>query len=393
MKITHLLSRLKSEGKYRLETTKLQQEQKKKKTVEVVPEHRCSGCGGCKNICPVDAVTLQENELGYLLPKVDREKCIGCGLCLKRCPGVKKAVADSEHSPKAYAVWAEDGVRKVSSSGGMFTLLAQWVLGQNGMVFGAAFTEQLEVVHIGIERQEELSKLRGAKYVQSDTGFIYRRVKEALNADRTVLFSGCPCQVSALKSYLGKEYSRLLTVDLVCHGVPSRMVYRKYLQEVYGKDNIKRFSFRTKEKGYSCTVLEVELKDGRTLYPSLKEKDPYEKAFHGSFALRKSCINCKFAELPRQGDFTIGDYWGVSLYDEKLNDKKGTSVVLVNSKKAESVMGEIQSQAKLVRETPLEAAKRKNRFGAYVSVPREREKFLEETAKNGFLQAAKKYLK
>lgn len=393
MKIMHLLSRLKAEGKYKLETTRLRQHQRKKKTVEVVPEHRCSGCGGCKNICPVDAVTLQENEFGYLLPKVEKEKCVNCGLCLKHCPGVEKTVTDSETIPKAYAVWAKDEVRKASSSGGMFTLLAQWVLQQKGMVYGAAFTEQWDVAHIGIEKEEELSKLWGAKYVQSDTGFVYRNVKEALNTGRPVLFSGCPCQVSALKSYLGKEYPHLLTADLVCHGVPSRMVYRKYLEEVYGKDNIENFSFRTKEKGYSCTVLEVKLKDGRTLYPSLKEKDPYEKAFHGSYALRKSCINCKFAEFPRQGDFTIGDYWGVSLYDEKLNDGKGTSVVLVNSKKAEQVLEEIRSQAKLVQETPLEAAKRKNRFGAYVSVPKMRDDFLEETAKNGFSEAVKKYLK
>lgn len=393
MKILHILSRLKAEGKYKLETTRLQQLQKRKATVEVVPEHRCSGCGGCKNVCPVDAVKLEENELGYLLPRVDKEKCISCGLCLKRCPGVEKAITDSQEPPKAYAVWAKDQVRKVSSSGGMFTLLAQWILEQNGMVFGAAFTKDLEVAHIGIENKEELSKLRGAKYVQSDTGLVYRSVKEALTAGRPVLFSGCPCQVSALRNFLGKDDPKLLTADLVCHGVPSRMVYRKYLEEVYGKDTIESFSFRTKEKGYSCTVLEVKLKDGRTLYPSLKDKDPYEKVFHGSYALRKACINCKFAEIPRQGDFTIGDYWGVSLYDEKLNDGKGTSVVLVNNKKGEQVLEEIRNEAKLIQETPVEAAKRKNRFGAYVPVPKVRDEFLAEAAKNGFLKAEKKYLK
>lgn len=393
MKIMHLLSRLKAEGKYKLETAVLCQQQKKKKTVEAVYRHRCSGCGGCKNICPTDAIEMVEDEFGYLIPKVEQDKCIHCGLCLKHCPGVKKTVRNSELPPKAYAVWAQDEVRKKSSSGGMFTLLAQWVLQQNGVVFGAAFTDQWDVAHIGIEKEEELSKLRGAKYVQSDTGLIYRKVKEALTAGRTVLFSGCPCQVSALKSYLGKEYEHLLTADLVCHGVPSRMVYRKYLEEVYGKDNIADFSFRTKEKGYSCTVLEVKLKDGKILYPSLKDKDPYEKAFHGSYALRTSCINCKFAEFPRQGDVTIGDYWGISLYDEKLNDKKGTSVVLTNNKKAEKILEEIRPQAKRIQETPIEAAKRKNRFGPYVPVPKVRTEFLQKVAESGFLEAAKQYLK
>ena len=392
MRIPYRLSYLKAEGIYKLETARLLHLQKKKKTVDVVPENRCSGCGGCKNICPVDAVSLEENDLGYLLPKVDKEKCIQCGLCLKGCPAVEKSFHNSNYVPKVYAVWAEDEVRKVSSSGGMFTLLAEWILEQNGEVFGAAFTKDWEVAHTAIERKEELEKLRGAKYVQSDTGLTYRKVKECLKDGRPVLFSGCPCQVSALKKFLGKEYDGLLTADLVCHGVPSRMVYRKYIEEVYGKENIESFSFRTKEKGYSCTVLEVKLKDGKVLYPSLKEKDPYEKAFHGSYALRKSCINCKFAELPRQGDFTIGDYWGISLYDKGLNDGKGTSVVLVNSKRAEDVLKKIGSKAKLLRETPLEVAKKKNRFGAYVSVPREREKFLVETKQNGFLEAVKKYL-
>lgn len=393
MRIPYRLTRLKAEGIYKLETVRLHHLQKKKKTVEAVPEHRCSGCGGCKNICPTDAVTLEENELGYLLPKVDKEKCINCGLCLKGCPGVEKSLHNLDKIPKVYAVWAQDEVRKKSSSGGMFTLLAEWVLEQKGQVFGAAFTNDLEVAHIGIEKKEDLPKLRGAKYVQSDTGLVYRKVKECLNAGKPVLFSGCPCQVSALKKFLGKEYDQLYTADLVCHGVPSRMVYRKYIEEVYGKENIESFSFRTKEKGYSCTVLEVKLKDGKVLYPSLKEKDPYEKAFHGSYALRKSCINCKFAEIPRQGDFTIGDYWGVSLYDEKLNDGKGTSVVLVNNEKGEEVLEKIRNKAKLIQETPLEAAKKKNRFGACVSVPEQRKEFLAETAEKGFLEAAKKYLK
>ena len=151
MKIRHYLSRLKAEGIYKLETARLHQYQKRKKTVEVVPEKRCSGCGGCKNICPVDAIALEENEFGYLLPIVDKEKCINCGLCLKRCPGVEKSLHNSMEEAKVYAVWAEDEVRKKSSSGGMFTLLAEWVLDQNGTVFGASFDEHLEVVHIGID--------------------------------------------------------------------------------------------------------------------------------------------------------------------------------------------------------------------------------------------------
>lgn len=387
-----MISKITSKLKYQMQTAKMRWNKKyTKKTVEAVPNNRCCGCGGCRNICPVDAITMVEDVYGFPMPQINQEKCIHCGLCLKKCPVIDKH-EEKEKNPEVYAVWAPDEIRKKSSSGGMFSLLAEQILQDGGAVFGAAFNENWEVVHKMIEEPAKLEKLRGAKYVQSDIGLSYRQVKDLLNQGRKVLFSGCPCQVAALKSYLGKAYEHLLTIDLVCHGVPSPMVFRKYIEEMYGKENLEDFAFRTKEKGYSCTVLRVKVKGKEVCYPSLKEKDPYEKAFHGSYALRKSCENCKFALIPRQGDITIGDYWGISDYDKSLSDGKGTSVVLVNSKKGENIFDEIQARADMVQKTPLEAATGKNRFGVHVPMPKQREVFLKTAAEEGFLKACKEYL-
>ena len=386
-----MISKITSKLKYQMQTARMRWDKKHtKKTVEAVPNNRCCGCGGCMNVCPVDAITMEEDVCGFPVPKVNKEKCIHCGLCLKKCPVIDKH-KETEEKPKVYAVWAAEEIRKKSSSGGMFSLVAEYVLENKGVVFGAAFDKEWNVVHRAIEDSAKLDELRGAKYVQSDIGLSYRQVKGVLTQGRMVLFSGCPCQVSALKAYLGKPYDNLITMDLVCHGVPSPMVFRKYIEEMYGKENLESFVFRTKEKGYSCTVLQVKLKGKEVCYPSLKEKDPYEKAFHGSYALRKACENCKFALIPRQGDITMGDYWGISDYDKKLSDGKGTSVVLVNSKKGEEIFDKIRHKAKLVQETPLEAATRKNRFGVHVLVPEQREAFLKTVAEQGFLRAAKQY--
>lgn len=386
-----MISKITSKLKYQMQTAKMRWDKKHtKKTVEAVPNNRCCGCGGCKNVCPVDAITMEEDVCGFLVPRVNQEKCIHCGLCLKKCPVIDKH-KETEEKPKVYALWAPEEIRKKSSSGGMFSLLAEQVFENKGVVCGAAFNENWEVAHKVIEDPAQLEELRGAKYVQSDIGLSYRQVKEVLTQGRKVLFSGCPCQVAALKSYLGKAYDNLLTVDLVCHGVPSPMAFRKYIEEMYGKENLESFAFRTKEKGYSCTVLKVKLKGEEVCYPSLKEKDPYEKAFHGSYALRKACENCKFALIPRQGDITIGDYWGISDYDKSLSDGKGTSVVLVNSKKGEEIFEKVRGKANMVQETPLEAATRKNRFGVHVPVPQQREAFLKTVAEEGFLKAAKQY--
>lgn len=387
-----MISKVKHKLMYQMQTAKMRYDKKyTKKTVEAVPKNRCCGCTGCKNVCPVDAIVMVQDAYGFLVPEVDKNKCIHCGMCLKKCPVIDKH-KESEERPKVYAVWAEEEVRKKSSSGGMFSLAAEYVLKNDGVVCGAAFTPEWKVAHKFIEDISQLDELRGAKYVQSDIGFSYRQIKKLLGSDKMVLFSGCPCQVAALKAYLGKPHPNLITMDLVCHGVPSPQVFEKYIEEVYGKDNLESFAFRTKDKGYSCTVLKVKLKGREVSYPSLKEKDPYEKVFHGSYALRKACENCKFALIPRQGDITMGDYWGISDYDKKLNDGKGTSVVLVNSSKGEEVFKKVEKHAALIQETPLEAATRKNRFGTHVPVPRHREDFLKAVSRKGFLAAAKQYL-
>ena len=365
---------------------------KKKNNISILPEDKCCGCGVCSNICPKNAITMEENQEGFLFPRIDFKKCVDCGLCKNACPALNLK-KENFSDPECYALWAQDDVRLISSSGGMFTMLANYVFEQGGVVCGAAFDDDYRVHHITIENPADLDKLRRAKYVQSDTEDIFKQVKAHLNQDKWVLFSGCPCHVAGLRNFLRKPYDKLLTADLVCHGVPSPMVFRKYMEEVHDKDQIENFSFRTKDKGYACTTMKIEMKNGEVLYPSNTNGDIYEKVFHRCMAIRKSCLDCNYAVVPRQGDFTIGDFWGISKFDPKLNDKKGTSVVLVNTQKAKEIFEVIKPQLKMATLVPIEYAKRHNRFGAKEHGFDQRDQFLKEVRKNGVKAAAEKFIK
>ena len=203
----------------------------------------CVGCGACENVCPVKAISMQENEEGFLYPVVDSDLCVSCNKCNHVCPvqkNEKKAVVS-----KAYAAWnKDDAILRGSSSGGVFSILAQYVLRKGGVVCGAAFDEGNVVKHILVENAADLEKLRGSKYVQSEIGHIFVQIKDLLKSGRQVLFSGTPCQVAGLNSYLEKDFDNLLTVDVACHGVPSPKVWQKYIFEL-GKD-VSQFNFRDK---------------------------------------------------------------------------------------------------------------------------------------------------
>lgn len=333
----------------------------------------CAGCGACANICPTHAISLLRDSEGYLDATLDEQKCVNCGKCANVCPVISPSY-DNRPEPDCYAVMANDEIRRVSSSGGAFTLLAEYVLKQSGCVCGAAFDSEFAVRHIIIEDQDELERLRGSKYVQSNTGNTFSQIKELLKAGRLVLFSGTPCQVAGLKGYLGKKYSNLVTVDLVCHGAPSQMVFDRYIADTYGKENLKSFKFRTKEFGYNCVNQIVYLKDG-TSVPGNISFDYYEKCMHSGLAAKAICGDCPFAAAPRQGDITIGDFWGISQHNPSYNDGLGTSVLLVNNATGQKVWDEIKSDCKLAEPVPFAVARKHNRFGSHYNIPAGREKF------------------
>ncbi len=252
-------------------------------------------------------------------------------MCVKACPSLKPKCKNNS-KPDCYAALADDDIREKSSSGGVFTLLAQYILNKGGYVCGASFDDKWNVHHIVINSKKDLEKLKGSKYVQSDMGKCYSEIKKLLDNDKYVLFSGCPCQVAGLYSFLNGKYEKLYTVDILCHGVPSRKVWQKYLEENF-KDNIANINFRDKSKiGWSCSHCTITTKDNKKIV-----SDDYTKLFHDSIILRKSCENCSYSKLPRPADITLGDFWGISEYDKNLNDGKGVSIVLINSKKGDFV--------------------------------------------------------
>lgn len=281
---------------------------------------------------------------GFLYPLVDRLRCTECGVCRKTCPVIDRVTRAGV--PVSYACLAEDdAIREASSSGGIFTLLAERVIEDGGVVFGAVFTEDLRVVHQSTESREGLGRLRGSKYVQSEIGSTYTEVAALLDDGRHVLFSGTPCQVEGLKSLLGKTSGSLLCVDFVCHGVPSPLVWRQYVsfQEKEHGAPVRAVSFRDKSAGWRNYALRLEFNNG-DVYRQTLALDPYMMAFLRDICLRPSCYECRFKGLSRDSDITLADFWGIDHVLPGMDDDKGISFVMVNSELGRAAFSNVQSR-------------------------------------------------
>lgn len=359
------------------------------KTIRIVPQDKCTGCGACYNKCPKDAIEMREDREGFLFPSV-LDNCISCGACQNACPVLKPVKVNG--TPQCYAVWADQKTRLVSSSGGMFTVLARKILAEGGVVFGAVYGENYETVEFAYATsEEELQPLRGSKYVQSSTGLAYRKAKEFLEKGTPVLFTGCPCQIAGLYSFLGKRYADLYTADIVCHGAPSPKVYRSYLSELSRGRTLTKVDFREKEYWGWGTATSLFFADGSQFRDNCYH-DPYWKGFLGGMITRKCCADCRYTKITRVGDFTLGDFWGVDEIDTGCNDKKGTSLVLVNSEKAKKIFKTLSEACELCKEEKVNAVTElaKTRNGQLIhptkSHPR-RELFFENAEKMSFTEA------
>lgn len=307
--------------------------------IEMYKKQDCCGCSACEQICPKQCISMTEDTEGFLYPKVNKNYCVRCGLCEGVCPIIHKQTQLDRVDQIAYLAYANnEEMRLSSSSGGIFTILAELVLSDGGVVFGAAFDDDFMVHHIAVDTKEELPKLRGSKYLQSRIENNYAKAKHYLDAGQKVLFSGTACQIAGLKSYLRKEYDNLLTVDVLCHGVPSPKVWKKYLEEQkkMGGTSIKNIFFRNKETGWKEYSVTVEFED-HSKYKNVFMKDAFMRLFLADICLRPSCHNCRFKEFPRLSDITLGDCWGVEAHSPEMDDNKGTSVVIINTQKGNKV--------------------------------------------------------
>ena len=362
-------------------------------TVETVKSEQCVGCGACAQVCPKSAITMHPDDDGFLHPAVNTAQCVRCGICVEVCPVISGIKADN--NPIAYAAKCNnDAIRLTSSSGGIFTLLAEKVIEQGGVVFGAAMDRDLSVVHIAVNTKEELSKLRGSKYVQSRIGDTYKQAREFLNQGKTVYFSGTPCQIEGLLKFLRKPYENLITQDVVCHGVPSPLVWDRYVkrQEEKHHSAIKQVDFRCKQFGWREYRVRLYFQGGAS-FSQRKNKDPFMRCFLSDLCLRPSCYDCLFKKQDKASDFTLADFWGIQNYLPQMDDNRGISLVVCNTPKAQALFEQIKHSI-CFEEVCLQDVAQHN-TAMYQSVPRPtaRETFMEQIKNQPFERVVDKFCK
>ena len=328
--------------------------------VSTIDRLKCTGCTACNNICPDGCISMEEDNEGFLYPQINKNKCVQCGLCNSTCPLTNMPNRLNQVINIYAAQNTNNFLRKQSSSGGIFTLLAERTLQNDGVVFGAAFDENCySVSHIAISNNEELVKLRLSKYLQSNKGNTYSEAKRLLQEGVQVLFSGTPCEIAGLKRYLGKEYGNLLCIDFVCHGVPSQKIWENHLKQYEKRfgGKVKRVNFRDKTH-YIQHYRIIQTKEGKDILFS-PGNDPYMLMFLRNYSLRPSCYRCSFKGNDYYSDITLGDFWGIGNVYPEMQDGLGTSLVITRTNQGLSVLHAIEPQL-ILKQVEFSAASRNN---------------------------------
>lgn len=314
------------------------------------PVETCYGCQACIQACNHQAINMVPNEEGFIYPQIDKNKCVDCGLCEKVCPTQEENEAILRHkTPKeVYALWNKSLEERLeSTSGGAFYLLASQIISERGVVYGVGYNEELEACHKRVNNIKSLNLLRGSKYMQSDINATYKQTKEDLKIGKTVLFSGTPCQIAGLRLFLRKDYRQLITIDLVCHGTPSPMIFKehiKYLENKFG-DKIIDFKFRSKRETGWRSYTKYIFNRIKPVYLFLG-KDYYCHAFHHGYLNRESCYSCQFSKSDRVGDITLSDFWGGENYSKELKRQRkyGFNLVMCNTEAGQQLVDNIADQ-------------------------------------------------
>lgn len=315
--------------------------------INIIDKTKCCGCSACASVCPKNCIAMSSDNEGFLYPIVDQSKCVNCDLCQKVCP----VLTVEKEIPKEQKTWLvqnrDEKILQESTSGGAFSAFAVAILCSGGIVFGAAFDENMVVRHISVESVDELYKFRNSKYVQSAIGDSFTKVKEYLKNGRKVLFSGTPCQVEGLKKYLRKDYQNLYTVDVVCHACPSPLIWEKYKQYRFkDKTTIKSAKFRDKSD-YGYDYSQISLSDNKKRLHFGVESDPYLRAFFSNLSDRPSCYHCAFKKRYRVSDVTIWDCFDVYKLDKSFDDNRGVTRVLGHTEKADYLISQAINTCKV----------------------------------------------
>lgn len=354
----------------------------------------CSGCGACAAICPQGCIEMKVNEEGFLQTVVSHDDCMRCDLCNRVCPVLIKPIKDEIlDNPKIVAANnLDEDIRALSSSGGIFSVLAREVINQGGKVYGAAFDHDFSVIHVGISNLMDLHKLRGSKYIQSRMGTTYQEIRAELRNGMKILFTGTPCQVAGLYSFLDRTYENLFTCDLVCHGVPSPKVFLNYLTYLRKKyrSEIQSISFRDKRTGWGAYSMAVVFKNGK-VYTRTHRQDIFMRGFLRNLYLQPACYDCAFTGFPRWGDITLADYWGVKDIHPEFNDNKGTSLLFINTNRGLDLFNQVSNQVKFTYSTMEDAVKHNYSILNSVKAPANRDTFFMDLDKFPFKIIILKY--
>lgn len=354
-------------------------------------KEQCCGCSACMSVCPQKAIKMVEDEEGFLYPEIDETLCIECGACKRVCSfhDDYKTPQRQEHI-SAYGVKHKNTKeRETSRSGGVFVAIADYVLALGGIVYGAALNHQLAVEHIRVEERTELRKLKGSKYVQSDMKNIFEQVYRDLQEDKYVLFSGTGCQVAGLLNYVPNKWKeKLITCDIVCHGVPSPRIWQDYLHymEKQNGKKIVKVDFRDKSYGWNTHYETLYFdEEGREKVTSRL----FASMFNRAIMLRPSCGECHFTNLRRVSDFTLADFWGIENVAPEFNDNRGVSLLLVNTQKATDIFSRISEEIEYI------AVDIRNCMQPNLVHPSKiadnRDKFWSDYYKHGYEYCVKKY--
>lgn len=344
---------------------------------------KCCGCTACYAVCPKIAITMQADSEGFKYPVVDKDKCIDCRLCCKVCP-LDIKLEKTEDKQIAVACTAKDeNLTKQSSSGGVFAILANMFIEKQAVIYGAAFDDDWNVKHIRVNQKEDLKKLYTSKYVQSDMGDNFKTVKADLIGGKEVLFAGTPCQVAGLKYYLGKDYNNLTTVDFICHGVPSPLVWKCYINEKAAslKSKITDISFRDKKDGWKNYYFMIRTSNGNINYEKAGD-NIYMNGFLKDLYLRPSCYDCKFKTLNRASDITLADFWGIDKVLPELYDERGVSLCWTSSEKGRDILVEALEQTVYCKVDLQEAIRHNSSAIKSVNMHKNRDKFFKAFAES-----------